>query len=98
MGQAFPDDMIFQVDGQVIAQHMDDDSTILIHMGSERIFKLNATSSELWIFLGQQLPLKTIYDHLLAHYEVDAAVLRQNMDETLTQLLAEKMIAHDAGH
>ena len=77
---------------EVVARRLGEE-LILVHLGSNRIFELNATSARLWELLVEGQDVAGIQSALKAEFHVDEATLIDEVATTLAALAAEGLIA-----
>lgn len=76
---------------EVLAQEVQGDS-VLLHLGTESYFGLNLLGTLVWQRLAAGMPLRRIYDQLLAEYAVGAAPLEQDLLDLVTNLSSAGLI------
>ena len=67
----------------VIAKRLDE-TTVLVHIPTNRIFELNETGTHVWEMLGRGLDANSIARNLIDDFDVEAA---QAVDEVNSLLL-----------
>ena len=65
---------------------------VLVNVGTNRIFSLNATGSRFWALLVAEWDRDRIEAQLVEEFDVDAATLRDEIDQLLVSLAAEGLI------
>ena len=80
---AYSPDVIFEeVSGEIM----------LMHLGSEEYFSLDAVGRRVWELLGEHGSFQALLDALLCEYEVDEARLRGDLERLLRGLLAAGLL------
>jgi hypothetical protein len=79
---------------QVVSSRLGDGG-VLVHLGTNRIFELNATGFRIWELIGQGLDPVAIVDTLEGEFTVARARLRAELDSLVASLLGEGLL--DAG-
>ena len=68
------------------------DEGVLVHLGTNRIFSLNATGSRFWSLLVLDCDRDRIERQLREEFAVDAGALRDEIDQLLVSLAAEGLV------
>ena len=76
---------------EVISQRLGND-TVVVHLGSNRIYQLNETGTKLWESLGTCADLAQIEVQLAAEYEVDPETLALEAQSLLDRLIEERLV------
>jgi hypothetical protein len=71
------------------------DAGVLVHLGTNRIFELNATGFRVWQLLGEGLDLAAVLTRLRDEFDVADSQLRAEVHALVEALLAEGLL--DAG-
>ena len=79
---------------EVVARRLDEE-TVLVHLGTNRIFTLNATAARLWELLQEGHDCETIERRMRAEFDVDGAELAREIESVLESLRAEALIMRD---
>jgi Coenzyme PQQ synthesis protein D (PqqD) len=69
----------------VVARRLGDE-TVLVHLGTNQIYRLNRTGSRFWELLMEGNDRTTTEERLLDEFEIDAASLRVEIAELLRRL------------
>jgi hypothetical protein len=80
-----------QANPDVIAKRLDD-TTVLVHIPSSRIFELNETGSHIWEMIGKGLDADRIVQHLVDDFDVEKARAADEVRKLLERLRAEGLI------
>lgn len=76
----------------VAAAAVDDDTTALLHLGSEMYFSLNATGTRIWQDLHQGLPLREISRRLQEAFGIAAQEAERDVLELLAELAEHGLV------
>jgi hypothetical protein len=71
------------------------DEVVLVHLGTNRIFSLNATGARLWQLLAAGHSASEIREQLSREFEVDPAELETEIDRLLAALSAESLVSEE---
>lgn len=77
---------------QDVASELIDGEAIIIDLGTGMYFSLDRAGGRIWALLAEQRSLDEILACLLAEYEVGAQAARDDLENLVTQLLAENLI------
>jgi hypothetical protein len=80
-----------EVSQDVLAQRIEDE-VVIVHMGTNQIYKLNRSAGRLWELLDAGRDLLEARTQLLEEYDVSEAVLDHDIRETLSSLLDKRVI------
>jgi len=69
-----------------------DETFFLVNLENNAVFELNATGSEIWSWIDEKHSLSGCIEDLLAKFDVDPAVLRQEVEALVTGLVLEGLI------
>jgi len=83
--------MTISISKDVLAQELDGE-TVLLDLGSENFFGLDAVSTRVWQLLQGGVERAEIIDRLLAEYDVERVVLERDVEELLAQLVDAGLI------
>jgi len=86
----------FTTAADVVAQRIGQ-ATVLVHMGTNRIYELNETGARLWELLAAGHAWADVVDRLRAEFDVDDDRLVREVDDFLTLLLDEGLASETAG-
>jgi hypothetical protein len=75
----------------VIAKRLDQTS-VLVHIPTNRIFELNETGSRVWEMIGESLNADQIVRRLTDEFEVEEAQAAKEVTELLTRLRDEGLL------
>jgi hypothetical protein len=68
------------------------DETVILDLGTEQYFGLSGVGSRLWDLLGQGTDISGAVDRLAAEYEVDAALVRTDVEDLLRSLIGSELV------
>jgi hypothetical protein len=77
---------------QDVASELIDGEAIIIDLGTGMYFSLVGAGGRIWALLAEQRSLEEILACLLVEYEVGAEAAREDLENLVTQLLAENLI------
>ena len=66
--------------------------TVLVHLGTNEIFALNATGSRFWTLLTEGRQRSEIRAHLLDEFDVAPEVLDAEIDALISRLVAASLV------
>lgn len=75
----------FSVSSEVVSQEVSGE-TVLLDLKSEHYFGLDEVGTRIWQLLREHADLQTIFDILLAEYDVAPEQLSSDIDTLITQL------------
>jgi hypothetical protein len=79
----------------VLVQELEGESVIL-NVVTERYFGLDRIGTRMWIALTTLESIEAAYGSLLAHFEVDAERLRQDLESLVAELVGHGLLdIHD---
>ena len=81
----------YKIHPDVVFQPMDDEA-IIVSLGSEDIYKLNLTGTEIVKLLEKAITVPDILDKLVEQFVVDKVDLTKEVNQLLEQLLAAGLI------
>jgi hypothetical protein len=67
-------------------------AAVLIHLGTNRIFELNATGSRIWALLEQGLNRDAVCAQIRQEFDAPAPDADQAVDDLLAELMREQLI------
>lgn len=73
-----------RINPDVVARRLEQE-VVLVHLGSNEIYTLNATGARFWELLGEGLGLEDVKRSLESEFEVD----RRSLDDEVERLVAE---------
>jgi hypothetical protein len=73
---------------EVVHQRLED-STVLVHLRTNRIYALNTTGTRFWELMAEGHSRQEIRDRLLAEFDVSEDDLDQEIDRLVSELLSE---------
>lgn len=85
------DDVPSRPDRDVIARRVDA-GTVLIHLGTNRIYEMNATGTRIWELLRSGCNAAGIRSQLQREFAVEEAEADRAIEETLDLLVRENLI------
>jgi Coenzyme PQQ synthesis protein D (PqqD) len=68
------------------------DESVLLNLDSERYFGLDEVGTRFMTLLTTSATIQAAYEVLVEEYDVDAAVLRQDLSEMLEKLLEQGLV------
>lgn len=68
------------------------DESVLLNLDSETYFGLDEVGTRMWSLLTTSSSIQAAYDTLLAEYEVQPEVLRQDLETLLSQLIERGLL------
>lgn len=83
----------------VLVRFLDKES-VLLNLETERYFGLDETGTRMWQLVTSLPNIEAAFRQLLAEYEVDAGLLRANLEDLLSRLVANGLVhvtSSDAG-
>ena len=86
---------IIAVSPQVISQEVAGE-TVMLDLESECYFGLDTVGTRVWQLIRDNGELRTIYNTLLAEYEVEESRLHADLETLLTQACAQGLITLEA--
>ena len=75
----------------VVARRLDDE-VVLVHLGTNRIYKLNATGGRYWELLEEGLGHEIIVRRMQDEFEVDQQTLESEIASITDQLRREGLV------
>lgn len=78
-------------DQDVVSERVGDD-LVLVHLGTNEIFALNATGARFWELLIKGESREAIEVQLLSEYDVSPDTLAAEIDAMLAELARQKMV------
>lgn len=85
-------DSIMRPNSDVIAKRLDQTS-VLVHIPTNRIFELNETGSRVWEMIGESLSADQIVQRLADEFDVEEAQAADEVNELLTRLRNEGLLS-----
>ena len=76
----------------VIAKRLDQ-TCVLVHIPTNRIFELNETGSRVWEMIGESLGTDQIVQRLADEFDVEEAQAADEVNELLTRLRNEGLLS-----
>ncbi len=70
-----------------------EDETVLVHLGTNRIYALNPTGARFWELLAAGVDISDIKAQLLREFEVDGEQLDSEIESLLASLTSEGLVA-----
>jgi hypothetical protein len=68
------------------------ETTVLVHLKTNRIYELNRTGGRLWALLQEEVPRSELESALAREFDVDREEVRREISELLDELLAERLV------
>ena len=75
----------------VLVRFLDRES-VLLNLETERYFGLDETGTRMWQLLTSLPTIDAAFRQLLVEYDVDAGLLRANLEELLSRLVANGLL------
>jgi hypothetical protein len=85
---------VIRVASDVVARRLDDE-VVLVHLGTNRIYSLNATGGRYWELLEEGLGHEIIVRRMQAEFEVDQTMLEREI-ASITADLRRAGLVEDA--
>jgi hypothetical protein len=82
----------FIISPDAVANRMGD-QTVLVHVGTGRIFELNQSAARVWDLLSSGHGRNEIQKMLLEEFDISDSIASQQIEELLDSLIAEKIIS-----
>ena len=70
-----------------------EDSLVLVHLGTNRIYTLNSTGARVWHLLQNGSSRREIREQLLREFDVGAEDLDEELDRLLHAFLADGLVS-----
>jgi PqqD family protein of HPr-rel-A system len=87
-----PSDTQLQPDPDVVSRRLGDE-LVLVHLGTNRIFRLNNTAARLWELIGDGIDTDAgLHDALRAEFDVGEEELRDEIAGTLERLRRQGLV------
>ena len=80
-----------RVPDEVLISNLQEESVIL-NLNSERYFGLDNVGTRMLSVLSESRSIEAAYEQLLAEYDVDAQVLRQDLTSLIENLLEQGLV------
>src|SRR6516225_1572071 len=87
-----PGGMALHPNSEVIAKRLDQTS-VLVHVPTNRIFELNETGSRVWEMIGESLNADQIVQRLTDEFDVEEGQAADQVNELLTRLRDEGLLS-----
>ena len=68
------------------------DESVLLNLKSESYLGLDPMGTRIWTLLAPGASIQSVFDTLLAEYDVDASLLREDLQEFIGKLLENELI------
>ncbi|MBK9262804.1 MAG: PqqD family peptide modification chaperone [Polyangiaceae bacterium] len=72
-----------------------DETFFIVNLETNAVFELNGTGTEIWLWIEEKHSLDGCLDHLRAKFDVDASVLKEQVESLVAQLLREGLLASE---
>lgn len=82
----------YRVTDQVLWRRMGE-RTVLVHLGTRRVYSLNDTGSRIWELLAEGLAPDELRHRLLGEFEADERVLAADLERALVALERRGLVA-----
>lgn len=70
-----------------------DDRIVLVHLGTNQIFELNATGARVWELLQEGIAGDALFNRIADEFDVDSMTLRGEVVSLLSELVDEGLVA-----
>ena len=77
---------------EVLLQTMPDGQAVLLHMGNEVYFGLDAVGARMWETLSTEGDIGAAAAHLLDEYDIDATTLHTDLEQLASELVAAGLL------
>ena len=84
------------VPDEILISNLQDESVIL-NLNSERYFGLDDVGTRMFSVLSESSSIEAAYQRLLAEYDVDAQLLRQDLTSLIESLLQQGLVMIEHG-
>ncbi len=84
------------VPAEVLFRQIESES-VLLNLQNERYFGLDEVGTRMWTLLTTSDSIQAAYDALLGEYEVDAELLRRNLQDLLAKLVENGLLEAGSG-
>lgn len=84
------------VPAEVLFRQIEGES-VLLNLQNERYFGLDEVGTRMWTLLTTSDSIQAAYDALLGEYEVDAELLRRNLQDLLAKLVENGLLEAGSG-
>lgn len=89
-------DTELEPDPEVVSRRLGDE-LVLVHLGTNRIFRLNHTAARLWELIGEGVTTDSGLHHALrSEFDVDEGELRGEIAATLERLKRQGLVRNGA--
>jgi Coenzyme PQQ synthesis protein D (PqqD) len=78
--------------GHVVGRRLED-TFFLVNLETNSVFELNATGTEIWLWLEQHGTLVGCFEHLQTKFDVSAAELRVHVEPLVLELVREGLLS-----
>lgn len=84
------------VPAEILFRQIESES-VLLNLQNERYFGLDEVGTRMWTLLTTSDSIQAAYDALLGEYEVDAELLRRNLQDLLAKLIENGLLEAGGG-
>ena len=88
------DGKTYQIPEEVLAAHLQDEA-VLLHVGTKRYFRLNATGAWIWKGIERGLSRGQIVDDLCETFEIERDAADQALGEHISRLREHDLVLED---
>jgi hypothetical protein len=81
-----------RVPADVFARRLPDGESVILSLETERYYALNGMGTEMWAALTSAASIEESYRRLLADYDVEPEVLRQDLQALIAGLLSQGLL------
>jgi hypothetical protein len=77
---------------RTVFTQMLDDELIILDTQSENYFALDSIGMQMWEQLSKHHSPQILYEYMLVHYEVEASILKKDIEIFIQNLLTHQLI------
>ncbi len=89
---------MFQIRSPEVIYEFFENEAVVVHLSMGNYYSLQNTGFEIWKCLAQGFPKEHIFKYMAAQYQGDAALIQQQIQTFLQQLIQENLIAEISGN
>jgi Coenzyme PQQ synthesis protein D (PqqD) len=79
-------------DPEVVVTELENEDTVLLHLGTKMYYTLNETGVRIWQMLRSGLRIAEISDRLQAEFEVTPEKAKESVMNLVNELINEKLV------
>lgn len=83
--------MRYVIPDEVLTAHLSDEA-VLLHIGSKRYFRLNATGAWIWQGLEKGMTRSELLDGLCERFDVERETAERELDDHLARLCEAELL------